>query len=154
MAYYNRWWVSPTGDIISVEAQNHITEIIRNPERFGTTREHVEEVYARHGERLGQEGNAREEIMKQVMDKGWIRMRDAYGPDSALMLETSNLSAKKGRIADILFSLLDSGKVKGYDPVIVMDWRTQEFLQEPSAKEMIRKIYAKKKATLTLLKVV
>jgi len=50
-------WLAPTGEIIRVR-DNHVSDI------------------QKHGERLGQEGEAREELIKLVLQRGWVRIRN------------------------------------------------------------------------------
>ncbi|MGD0229110.1 MAG: hypothetical protein ABSC19_01975 [Syntrophorhabdales bacterium] len=71
------YWISPEGDMFPVP-QSHISEVISNPERFKLTRGYLEVVYKKHKEPLGWEGKAREEVIKGLIAKGWIRTRD-YG---------------------------------------------------------------------------
>ena len=59
-------------------SRSHIASVIVNPALFGVTREYVEAVYGEHGEHLGWEGLGRERIIRELISKGWIRVRD-YG---------------------------------------------------------------------------
>lgn len=69
------YWINSRGQILDIGAEKHITQVIRNPEKFGVTKEYIDARYAEHGEMVGTEGKAREEIMKEVMKKGFIRIR-------------------------------------------------------------------------------
>ncbi len=66
--------LSPSGDLIHV-AQNHISTVIADPERFGLTKEEIQTVYDRHGEKIGVEGEARKELLLRIVADGWIRIR-------------------------------------------------------------------------------
>ena len=68
------YWISPVGKIIRVD-DRHISSIIREPELFGLSREEIEAIYAKHNERMGHEGKAREEIIRSIIAKGYIRIR-------------------------------------------------------------------------------
>ena len=48
---------------------------MRNPVKFGLTRNKIDQIYKRHKERPYIEGEAREEILKNLTDEGWIRIR-------------------------------------------------------------------------------
>lgn len=146
---YNRWWVSPGKEIIPVSGSTHIDEIIRNPERFGFTKEEIEETYFRHNERIGLEGQAREEIMKKAMDNGWIRARDGR---NGLYMETGNLKRYKDVVFDAIHTFLENGLMHQYDPVQVMDYRTGDMLYGESPKEVLRQVYAKSLKKLNILK--
>lgn len=68
-------WLAPNGDYIKVQT-NHVADIISNPSKFGVTGEFIKELYDRHGEPLGVEGNAREELIKLILQRGWVRIRN------------------------------------------------------------------------------
>lgn len=68
-------WVAPNGEYVKV-ATTHVDDIIHNPSKFGITDDTVAQLYKKHNERLGQEGEAREELIKMVLTRGWIRVRN------------------------------------------------------------------------------
>jgi hypothetical protein len=68
------FWISPEGETFEIEF-SHIATILKYPSKFGYSREKLEQVFQKHGERLGQEASAREEIIKELVTKGWIRVR-------------------------------------------------------------------------------
>ena len=68
------YWVSPQGKIFDV-GTNHIDAVIKNPKAFGLTSEKIQAAYDKHGEELGREGKAREEIILDLVKKGWVRIR-------------------------------------------------------------------------------
>ena len=70
------YWISPDGVILVVTGGTHISMVISEPEKFGISRKEIEAVYKRHKESIGQEGRAREEIIKGLYTKGWIRIRN------------------------------------------------------------------------------
>lgn len=147
MAFYNRWWISPEAEIVVVNSSTHISEIISNPDKFGLTREDVEETYARHGERLGLEGKAREEIMKKVMSHGWIRARDGNG----LYMETFNLQRYKDTIYSAIKTFLSENLIGKFDPVTVVDYRTSEVIRGDSASDVLRRVYVGKLRKLKII---
>lgn len=68
------FFLSQTGDLIHVP-HNHISTVIADPERFGLTEEEIQFVYDKYEEPLGLEGQARREILLQIIADGWIRIR-------------------------------------------------------------------------------
>lgn len=71
----NAFWINPYGEILDIGHAKHITSMINAPEKFGFSRE---EIFARHeeaGEKVGIEGKVREEMIKEVMQKGFIHIR-------------------------------------------------------------------------------
>lgn len=71
---YDAYWVSPEGELFGVT--RHIHFISSNLDKFGFTREHYVETFKKHNEKLGIEGKARAELIRDSLDKGWIRARD------------------------------------------------------------------------------
>lgn len=118
MAYYERWWISPKGELREVKQENHVTEILANPEAFGTTREAVEQAHERHGERLGIEGKARHEVMVKAMEGGWIRVRDS---SPGISMELIDIDRRRDYIQQAMSLLQSRGKVHYNDPVLITD---------------------------------
>lgn len=69
------YFISPKGDFINID-DTHINSIINYPEKFNLNRNYIDSVYKKYGETVGQEGEAREEIIKNIIEKGWIRVRE------------------------------------------------------------------------------
>lgn len=102
------YWISPRGQVLPV-ATNHIDIVIKHPKKFGYTTEKIEEIYARHEERMGSEGNAREEIIIDLLKKGFIRIRrykNAY---------SLNIGRMSKKVKDILFDWANKLINKGID---------------------------------------
>jgi hypothetical protein len=72
-------FISPVGEIVQVR-QSHINTVILDPARFGTTTEEIESMYIEHKEPVGIEGAAREEILCELVMRGWIRLRRYIKP--------------------------------------------------------------------------
>tara|TARA_R110000744_G_C19369472_1_gene562332 strand:+ start:1328 stop:1870 length:543 start_codon:yes stop_codon:yes gene_type:complete len=70
------FFISPIGKLIPVAGNGtHIGTVIAYPTKFGLKKSDIEMEYKNHKEKLGQEGNAREEILRRLTQKGWIRLR-------------------------------------------------------------------------------
>ena len=72
------FFLSPDGVLIPVDS-THVATVIGYPGKFGMTRGDVEERYRRHGEPLGLEGEARDEILRIILRNGWTRIRNNRG---------------------------------------------------------------------------
>jgi len=70
----NAYWISPVGKIFSVHGL-HINEVFNNPPAFGLTDKELKLVYKKYNEPLEIEGKARNEIIKNLIIKGWVRIR-------------------------------------------------------------------------------
>ena len=109
------YWISPIGEIIPNNV-SHIDYIYNNPEKFGFTKDQLDEIHAKHGERRGQEGNARDEILIQVMQQGWIRLRKYTRPD-VWSVQTINPKNLHRRISDWMWKLINDGHAGLYNDV-------------------------------------
>lgn len=69
------YWVDRNGKIVKLREPTHILQIMDHPNKFGITKAYIEGVYKKHGEPLGSEGDAREEIILKVLESGFIRIR-------------------------------------------------------------------------------
>lgn len=69
------YWLNPYGQILELPVKDHISAIISQPEKFGLTKEYVTGLYAKFGEPVGVEGKAREQIIREVVSAGFIRIR-------------------------------------------------------------------------------
>jgi len=69
------FWVSPQEQFHDAGRDLHIGMVIKQPNLFGMTRQTIDQTYERYGEKVNQEGDAREEIMVNLMRQGWIRIR-------------------------------------------------------------------------------
>jgi hypothetical protein len=83
------YFIHPTGKIIPVEYGKHINELLRKPEQFGYTREHIFDVHKKYNERPGIEGKAREELLNNLIDNGWGHAR-VYGNFVAINIKDSS----------------------------------------------------------------
>lgn len=92
------YWISPRGEVLDVTPGIHITAVINHPEKFGFTDEKITELYDKHGETVGSEGKAREEIMRHLFKRGWIRTR--------LYRREDTWSVNVGRMTNKTFDLL------------------------------------------------
>jgi hypothetical protein len=68
------FFISPKGQVIDTEI-NHIATIVANPKKFGLTKDYIQAVYDKHGEKMNTEGKAREEIILRLIKQGWMRIR-------------------------------------------------------------------------------
>ncbi len=67
-------------DVWAVE-RSHIRTVMDHPERFGVGPQDVIERYRLYGEKPGTEGRARREIISELCEAGWIRIRHHTGKE-------------------------------------------------------------------------
>lgn len=98
MAKGNAYWIDPYGKTINVGTNDHIDFIVKHPDRFRLRSGDVDAIYKKHGEIKGRDGKAREELIKLVSVKGYIRIRD-YGNFWSATVGTLGTKEKR-RLAD------------------------------------------------------
>lgn len=71
----NAFWVNPYGEILDIGHGKHITSITQAPEKFGFTLDEIKDAHEKYGEPMGIEGKAREDLIKDAMQRGFIHIR-------------------------------------------------------------------------------
>lgn len=113
------FFISPSGKIVPTSA-THVATVISKPKQFGMTREQIDSIYKKHKEKPGSEGNAREDLLRQLISKGWIRVRKYNRPDR-WSVNVSRLNKRtKDRIYRWAKALLKSNKGAKYDEVHIV----------------------------------
>ena len=69
------FFISPEGELINVSNTYHIQVITDNPEMFGLSLEQIRDTYMKYNEKMNIEGQARAEIIMDIVEKGWIHIR-------------------------------------------------------------------------------
>ncbi len=75
MAQGKAYFISLEGHVRRVRS-SHIVAMVEDPDAFGTTWAKIQAVYAERGEAVGVEGEARAIILKELLAKGWVRIRE------------------------------------------------------------------------------
>jgi hypothetical protein len=58
------YFINPFGKVVSTNGRSHISMIIAEPEKFGFTKDYIQDAYDKYKEKLGVEGTAREDLIK------------------------------------------------------------------------------------------
>lgn len=74
MSHDDGYWIDLTGEIKRIR-ESHVQELIAQPEKFGLTRTEIQDAYTKYYERLGWEGKGREELLRTVIARGFVRIR-------------------------------------------------------------------------------
>lgn len=70
------YWIDPIGHILPIfDDEKHIGMILKKPSAFGLDINEIKMLYDAESEQLGDEGRAREKIIKELLQRGWIRIR-------------------------------------------------------------------------------
>jgi len=123
------FFISPGGELIWVN-DKHILTVIREPQRFGLTRDEIQAVYRAYGEKPGQEGKASKEILLKLIKKGWIRIRrypERWKINSSIL--TPEIRARLSSWAvRILAGVHEFKELDKYMPVVIVGCDFQEHL--------------------------
>ena len=119
----NGYWYK-SGKLFELKGQSHVGYIIEYNDKFGLDKDYIEELYASYGEKLNHEGKAREELIKSVARKGWIRIRRYTRPRDYWSIQYDDFRKReraiKGCVEDLvlteeIMSINDELILLGYD---------------------------------------
>lgn len=114
-------WISPAGQIVEV-ANTHIDDVINHPDKFGLTLDHIKRIYQKYGEQLHQEGEAREEIIRDVLVRGWIRVRK-YRNYWSMTLDSLKDSTKR-IVKNFVNTLIKNNIMSENDDIKILEIRS------------------------------
>ncbi len=70
------YWINPKGKVFELKGKLHIDYVIQYPKKFGETKDTIKNTYEKYKEPIGFEGKGREDIIKRVIKRGYIRIRE------------------------------------------------------------------------------
>ncbi len=118
------YWLSETTWLV-VET-NHIDVIRRSPQRFGLDEEILRETFRRHGEEMGTNGRAREELIRRATENGWVRVREDVDPHHHLEIQCHDFVRREATIARFLHRLITE-----HPPAADLALHVIDFSREP-----------------------
>ena len=123
------YWISPSGKAIEVE-RLHIATIIQNPTKFNTTAAKLKKIYDKHKEQFSPflEGFAREEIMSDMIQKGWIRTRFERRSNTWTIQLNKLSNRAKDYIFDWVVSLVKKGDMSKSTGIRIFPMTSPELL--------------------------
>ena len=72
---YRGYWISPYGTVLDLKKygkSHHVSAILKEPVKFGFSKEEIKDVMDKYE---GDKVDAKEELVKAAVFKGWIRVR-------------------------------------------------------------------------------
>ncbi len=117
---FEAYWLSPSGELIGVPL-SHIEKIIETPEVFGLTMDEIKAVFKKHKEKLGFEGNARIEIMRNLFKEGWVRFRYKSKSDSWVIEFWGETPENMARIESAKKTIISAEKRYEYSEFHMID---------------------------------
>jgi hypothetical protein len=146
------YFISPDGKAIPARDSVHINTILKFPEQFGITMDHIKKLHRQYKEDLNTEGKARNEIFLDILKKSWVRVR--YYPRNQLII--FQIARMTDKVKENIWSFLEqtrSGKIRFPDKNIAMaDVKIfttgGEDLYFGGISEVMTRLYEGKKPTL------
>jgi hypothetical protein len=114
-------FISPVGENSFVQS-SHINTVINNPGLFGLTLKEIQKKYDDYSEPLGIEGKAREELLKQIIRTGWIRLRRYTNRQWSVTVDKysgSNKHHVRAWATEIMSGQLGQTEADAYMPVVI-----------------------------------
>ena len=119
------YWISKEGEVLDA-GQDHLGPIIDRPDSFGLSHDRIQELYASHGGSVGAEGTARDLIIREAAQHGWIRARRYKEPANRIIVQAFDVSSRAAFVHQVLANLRDRGIVASSDTVVLSDYETGE----------------------------
>jgi len=122
-----RYWLKETSVyhtlISDIGFNSHIRYLIRNHSAFQISKATIEKTYAKHNERMGFEGQAREELMTTAFKKGWIRIRHHLSPHDHWIIQCDDMVKRKTAIEQWVHWGLENHIISDYQRLVMEDLR-------------------------------
>lgn len=111
------YFISPDGKIIPITFGTHIDMVIRYPKKFKLSKEEIEKIHKKYHEPIGSEGKARDQILLNLLNQGWIRIRH-YSDQGYWSVQIGTMNK---RIKDYLFDFANKA-ITGKKPFKSAVW--------------------------------
>lgn len=109
--------------IYDVSTITHIQFIINKPKLFGLTKEEIQAIYKKYNEKIPVERKAREEIIKKVSEKGFIRVRHYSKPDY-WSIQFDDYRKRKKTITEFLsWAIFDKNIMTKFSELILVGFK-------------------------------
>lgn len=118
------------GEEVIETDEAHIRVIMQDPEKFGLTAEEIDEIHDEYGERRGQEGKARNELIKRVARNGWVRVRHYVNKGSDYWsIQVDRYRKRRDSIDNFIWWALESDIMKMNDELVITAYDENMVLQ-------------------------
>ena len=124
------YFIAPYGEIIPIGLGKHIDIIFENPNIFGYSKDYVKQLYKKYNEPLGFDGKAKKEIVRELLRKGWVRIRYVVNKDR-FTVEYSRLTKRKADYIWDWANKITNGEldnVSKYTGIVLIDESTSSIL--------------------------
>jgi len=97
----------------------HINYIITYPEKFGFTEEYITAMYAKHGEKMNMEGKAREELIIESLEHGWVRVRHYEKPRDYWSIQYWDFRKQEKDLRELVETLMLDKNIMGKEDELI-----------------------------------
>lgn len=118
------YWILPSGEIIDIGLSTHISYIIQHPAKFNLSLDEIKSTYKKYDEPIPVEGIARKEIILDLLEQGFIRVRQYKTHWSISLKEWDKSQHLLSKWADIATNIKNAGQ---YMPVIITTLNGSKF---------------------------
>ena len=115
------FWVKGS-TVYDVTFSSHVAFVIAHPQRFGLNTKRIADIYKKHGEVIGSEGSAREELIKVATLRGWSRVRRYIRPRQYISIQCNDVVRKRNTIVRFLNWTIEKGIVTNTEEVQLSDF--------------------------------
>ena len=126
------YWITPNGkfhqvcpwlhySLVTDKVKfTHIEYIYNHPEIFGYSQKQIKKIYDEHNEAFPSEAKARAKILKDIIGKGFIRMRYYHRKGNEFWsLNINKLDNREQDLKNLALNLIDLGHYQ--DDVVIVD---------------------------------
>ena len=115
----NGYWIRDD-HIFDVTSTSHVQFMIENPSLFNLTSKQILEVYNKHGELLGSESNARQELVRYATSLGYCRVRRYTRPNEYWSIQTDSTKVRRNTIVAFVRWGIENAIVQENDSAIIL----------------------------------
>jgi len=112
--------------LFELNGKSHIQYIIENPDIFGVSIDYIQKLYDKYGERINEEGKAREEIIKQISKDGWIRIRHYIRPKDYWSIQFDSFFKRQRLLKSLINYMIHSKLMSMNDEVVFLGYEDSE----------------------------
>ncbi len=122
MAKNNDYWIK--NDNWLPVAENHFKSITDNPEKFGLTAQRITELCEEFGATGGSDGPARDSVMREAAQHGWVRIRTFDNGETRVIVQGYHIDRQISSIRDVVDQLRSYDVITETATMVISDYAT------------------------------
>jgi hypothetical protein len=127
MAHNHNYWIKSENWLPVTE--NHFQSIKENPEQFGLTSQHIDELCDECGpsSHAGDtDGPGRDSVIREATRNGWVRIRTFNSVETRVVVQGYQVEQHMPSIQDLIDKLRTNGVITDTAAVVISDYATGE----------------------------